>query len=57
MWTQLASSLLQFAAEKASPEIRSQLKAKLDDWEKDAKATPNPFDDVLVYAVRIILNL
>ena len=41
----------------ASPELRQLIKEWVLELEKRAKETPNPFDDVLVGLIKIVLNI
>lgn len=41
----------------ASPELRAMLTEWVNRLEDAAKATPNPFDDVLVGLLKIVLNI
>jgi hypothetical protein len=43
--------------EKTSPEIRKQIESFVTVWERDAKATPNPWDDILVLLVKGALGV
>jgi hypothetical protein len=52
MWQELLLSVFRSVIGKATPEIREKLVELLDEWEKKAKATPNPWDDLLVHIVR-----
>jgi len=57
MWQDLLLGILRAVLLKATPEIRDKLKHLLDDWETNAKATPNPFDDLLVFLVRGLVGI
>ena len=41
----------------ASPELRKLIKEWVTELELRAKETPNPFDDVLVGLIKIVLNV
>ena len=41
----------------ASPDLKAMLEKMVKDWEVKAKATPNPWDDVLVFFVKKILGI
>lgn len=41
----------------ASPELRQLVKEWVIELDKRAKETPNPFDDVLVGLIKIVLNV
>lgn len=41
----------------ASPELRKLIKDWVIELEARAKETPNPFDDVLVGLIKIVLNV
>jgi len=41
----------------ASPELRTMIKEWVLELDKRAKETPNPFDDVLVGLIKIVLDI
>lgn len=57
MWQDLLLNVLRSILLKATPDVRQKLTQLLDDWEEKAKATPNPFDDLLVFVVRGLLGV
>jgi len=57
MWQDLLLKILKTVTEKATPQIREKLKELLDNWEDQAKATPNYFDDLLVFVVRGLIGI
>ena len=57
MWSDIFAEVLKRVAQKATPEIREELKRHLDEWQDRCEATPNPWDDLLVFIVRGIVGL
>jgi len=57
MWADFFLNLLKAVLKQATPEVAKELVELLDRWEKQAKATPNPFDDLLVMMVRGIIGI
>ncbi|MBA7715939.1 hypothetical protein ES703_124998 [subsurface metagenome] len=57
MWERLLITILKQIIKSATPDLSKDLVSFLDDLEKKAKATANPFDDLLVMIVRGILDL
>lgn len=49
--------LITLVVGSASPELRNIIKEWVTELEKRAKATPNPFDDVLVGLIKVVLNI
>lgn len=49
--------LISLIVGSASPELRAMIKEWVLELEKRAKATPNPFDDVLVGLIKVVLNI
>jgi len=49
--------LITLIVSSASPELRAGITAWVKDLEAKAKQTPNPFDDVLVGLLKIVLNV
>ncbi len=49
--------LITLVVGSASPELRKIIKEWVLELEKRAKETPNPFDDVLVGLIKIVLNV
>jgi len=49
--------LITLVVNSASPELRKIIKEWVLELEKRAKETPNPFDDVLVGLIKIVLNI
>lgn len=49
--------LISLIVGSASPELRKLIKEWVLELEKRAKETPNPFDDVLVGLIKIVLNV
>ena len=47
--------ILQMILDRISPELRKALKDLIDRLEAQAKATPNPIDDILVAVLRVVL--
>lgn len=43
-------------AENMTPEVREKVKELLDELERKAKATANPFDDFFVWLLRRLLG-
>jgi len=41
----------------ASPDLRKMIKEWVTELEIKAKDTPNPFDDVLVGLIKVVLNI
>ncbi len=54
--TSLFVRLLPLLMGKISPNIKLLIRAFVVKLEIDAKKTPNPWDDVLVYILKIIVN-
>lgn len=51
----LSIAVLPIILSKVTPEIKEQLRQFVLDWEKRAQATPNEFDDMLVFCIKQIL--
>ena len=49
--------LITLVVTSASPELREMINKWVADLEEKAKATPNPFDDVLVGLIKVVLNI
>ena len=57
MWFDILAGVLKTVAQKATPEIREEFKRHLDEWQDRCEATPNPFDDLLVFIIRGLIGL
>ena len=48
MWQNLMLKFIPIIIKQATPEIKKGVNSILSDLKKKAKATPNPFDDMLI---------
>ena len=51
------AALLEQILKQISPELRNALVVLIKELEKDAKATKNPWDDILVGIVKFLLAI
>ena len=49
--------ILQKAIENISPQLRAAIKEFILKWEITAKATPKPWDDLLVMIAKVIFDI
>ena len=53
----VAVKIVSIVAKKATPEIRQEIEEFVVKWEKHAKETPNPWDDIIVDVVKGVFKM